>query len=135
MRAKVGEFALVSGLRAVGTSLLSTRATDRDVKGGVGVAQGGGEDVRRPQVGARDEPRDLHLGRAVARLGRCVYQRSDRVAASRGLAQRATRRVSRASVEGAVLAGCTRHGFTRPSAAEAQADRVNVLLGLHHSTV
>ena len=57
------------------------------------------------------------------------------VVSTRGLAHRATRRVSRAGVEGAVLAGCTRHGFTRPSAAEAQADRVNALLGLRHGAV
>ena len=34
--ATVCEFGLVSGLRAVGASLLSVRGTDRDVKGGVG---------------------------------------------------------------------------------------------------
>ena len=132
MWAIVCEFGLVSGLRTVGAGLLSVRGTDRDVKGGVGVAQGRGEDVRRPQFRARDEPRDLHLGRAVKRLSCCVYHRSDRVVSTRGLAHHATRRVSSAGVEGAGLAGSTRHGFTRPSAAQAQADRVDVLLGHHH---
>ena len=79
-------------------------------KGGVGVAHNRGESV-------------------------CVHQRSDCVVSTRGLPHRATRRVSRAGVEGAVLAGCTRHGFTRPSAAEALVDRVNALLGLHHGAM
>ena len=43
--------------------------------------------------------------------------------------------MGRACVEGFVPAGCTRHRFARPSAAEAQADRVDVLLGLHHDAV
>ena len=68
--ATVGEFGLVSGLRAVSTSLLSVRGADRDVKGGVGVAQGRGESVRRSQVSARNEPRDLHLSRALRGGGR-----------------------------------------------------------------
>ena len=42
-----GDFGLVSGLRAVGTSLLSVRGADRDVKGSVGVAQGRDEDNPR----------------------------------------------------------------------------------------
>ena len=67
-----GEFGLVSGLRAVGTSLLGVRGADRDVQGGAGVTQG-------RQVSARDEHRDLHLSRAVGRLSCCVYQRGDRV--------------------------------------------------------
>ena len=69
MWATVGEFGLVSGLRAVGTSLLSVRGADRDVKGGVGVTQGRGENIRRSQVSARDEPKNLRLSRAVRRLG------------------------------------------------------------------
>ena len=48
MQAKVRTFGLVSGLRAVGASLLSVRGAHRDVKGCVGVAQGRGEDIRRP---------------------------------------------------------------------------------------
>ena len=125
MWAKVGEFGLVSSLRAFGTSLLSLRGADRDVKGSAEVAQGRGENIRRTQVSARDEPRDLHLSRAVTRRSCCVHQRSDRVVSARGLADRTA---GRARVKGPVLAGCTRHGFARPSAAQAQAGRVDVLL-------
>ena len=65
----------------------------------------------------------------------CVYQRGDRVVSARGLAYRATGCVCRACVERPVLAGRARHGFAWPSAAQAQADRVNVLCGLHHGAV
>ena len=61
--AAVGEFGLVSGLRAVGTSLLSVRGADRDVKGSVGV----------PRAEVRKSAGRMSV------LGRCVYQRSDRV--------------------------------------------------------
>ena len=54
---------------------------------------------------------------------------------TRGLDHRAAGRVGRACVQGAVLAGCTRHGFTRPSAAEAQTERDDVLLRLNHGAV
>ena len=104
-RAIVRTFGLVSGLRAVEASLLSVRGADRDVKGCVGVAQGRGEDIRRPQVSARDEPTDLHLSRAVTRLSCCVYQRGDRVVSARGLAYRATGCVGGARVERPVLTG------------------------------
>ena len=70
----MGEFGLVSGLRS---SLMSVRGADRDVKRCVGVAQSRGENVRRSQVSARYEPGDLHLSRAVTRLGSCVHQRGD----------------------------------------------------------
>ena len=46
----VGEFDLMSGLRAVRAGLPSVRGANRDVKGSVGVAQGGGEDIRGSQV-------------------------------------------------------------------------------------
>ena len=117
----VREFGLVSGLRAVGAGQLGVRGADRDVQGGVGVAQGEGEGIRKPEVSG-DEPRDLHLSRAVTSLSRCVYQRSDRVVPARGLAHRAAGRVGRACVQS--LAGSARHRFARPSAAQAQADRV-----------
>ena len=113
MWATVRTFGLVSGLRAI----LGMRGADRDVNGCAGVAQGRGEDIRRPQVGARDEPRDLHLSRAVKGLSCCVYQRGDRVVSARGLAYRATGCVCRVRVEGPVLAGRARHGFAWPSAA------------------
>ena len=128
-------FGVVSGLRAVGASLLGVRGTDRDVKGGVGGAQCRGEDIRGPQVSARDEPRDLRLGRAVAGLSRCVYQRGDRVVPARSFAHRAAGGVGRARVQGSGLASSTKHWFIKPSAAQAQADRVNVLLALHHCTM
>ena len=79
-------------------SLLSVRGADRDVKGCVGVAQGRGEHIRRPQVSARDKPRDLYLSRTITRLSCCVYQRSDRVVSTRSLAYRATSPVGRAPV-------------------------------------
>ena len=62
---------------------VSVRGADRDVKGCVGVAQGRGEDILRPQVSARVETRDLHLIRAITRLSSCVYQRGDRVVSAR----------------------------------------------------
>ena len=92
--AMVGEFGLVSGLCAVGTSLLCVRGADRDVEGGAGVAQSTGD--RRSHVSARDEPRDLHLSRAVTGLSSCVYQGSDCVVSTHGLAHRAAGRVGRA---------------------------------------
>ena len=111
------------------------RGADGDVKGSIGVARGGGEDVRRPQVRTRDEAGNLHLSRAVAGLGRCVYQRGDRVVAARGLTNRAAGRLGRARVLESVLVGSTRDRFAWPSAAQAQADRVGILLGLHCCTV
>ena len=118
MWATVGEFGLVSCLRAI--------RANRDVKGGVGVNQSRGENVRRSQVSAKDEPGDLHLSRAVTRLGSCVHQRGESVVPALGLAHSA-------GVEGAVLAGCARQGFA--TEAEVEADRVSVLLGLHHGAV
>ena len=131
VRAIARDFGLVPGLRAV----RAVRGTDRDVNKSAGVAQDRGEDIRGPQVCARHEPRDLLFSRAVARLSRCVHQRSDRVVTARGFAHRAASHVGRARVQGPGLAGSTRHGFARPSAAQAQADRVDILLGLHHGTV
>ena len=65
------KFGLVSGLRAVGAGLLSVLGAGRDIKGSIGVAHGG-ENIRGPQVSAKDEPKDLHLSRAITRLGRCA---------------------------------------------------------------
>ena len=106
------------GLVSAGAGLLSVRGADRGVKGCVGVAQDRGEDIRRSQVSARDEPQGPP--------SQPCYHKTEllRVPAC------ATGCVGRASVEGAVLAGSTRQGFARPSAAEAQADRVDVLLGM-----
>ena len=77
---------------------------DRDVEGCGGVSQGRGENIRRPQVSAGDEPRDLHPIRAVTRLSCCVNQRGDRVVPARCLAHLAAGRVGRARVEGPVQA-------------------------------
>ena len=57
----VGKFGFVPGLRGVRASLLSVRRANRDVEGSVGVAEGGGEDTRGSQVGAKDEPRNPSL--------------------------------------------------------------------------
>ena len=86
MWAIVGELDPVSYLRAISTSLLGVRGADRDVKGGVRVAQ------------SRSE-------------GQCqgtelLRQCGDCVVPTRGLTHRAARRAGRAGVEGAVLAGC-----------------------------
>ena len=56
VRAVMGEFGLVPGLRAIRASLLSVRGANGDAEGGVGVTKGG-SDVRGSQIGARDEPR------------------------------------------------------------------------------
>ena len=68
MRAVVGAFGLKPGLHAVRASLLGVRRANRDVQGGARVA-GGGEDVGRPEIGARDEDRNLGLGGVIAELG------------------------------------------------------------------
>ena len=49
----MSQFGLVSGLRAIGTSLMSVGGADRDVQGGVGVTQGRGEHIRRSRVAGR----------------------------------------------------------------------------------
>ena len=54
--AEKGEFGLVSGLRAVSASLLCKRGAGRDVEGSEGVAKCRGENIRRSEVSARDEP-------------------------------------------------------------------------------
>ena len=51
------------------------QGADRDVEGGVGGAQCRGENIRRSQVSARDEPKDLPLSRAVTRLSSCACPR------------------------------------------------------------
>ena len=131
--AVVSKFSFTPSLCAVRACMLGVRRADREVKVSLGVAQGGGEDIRSSQVGARDEPRDLRFSRAVARLSRCVHQRGDRVVAARGFAQRSAGRVGQGTGPG--IRSGTIHGFARPSAAQAQADRGDVLLGHQHSTV
>ena len=54
-----------------------------------------------------------------------VNEGGDRVVAAGGLAQGEAGGVSSARVQGASLAGCAGYGFARPSALQAQADRVD----------
>ena len=53
--AVVVEFGLQPELRAVQASLLGVRRADRDIQGGARVAEGGGDDVGGPEIGAKDE--------------------------------------------------------------------------------
>ena len=106
------------------------RRADGHVQCGVGDTQGRGEDVSGPQVRARDEARYLHLGRVVALLCGCVYERGDGVVTTRGLAQSAAGGVRRARVQNARVAGGAGDGFRGPSTAQAEADRVNVLISI-----
>ena len=122
----VFEFGLHTGLGAVGASLQGVRRADGHVEGCVGVAQGRGEDVNGPQVRARDEARHLHLRGVVGR----VDERGHGIATARGLAQGAAGGVRRARVQNATVAGGTSDGFRGPSTAQAEADRVNVLIGI-----
>ena len=87
--AVVGEFGFTPGLCAVRPSLLGVRRADRDVEGGVRVAKGGGEDVGGSEVSAKNEAGNLGLCSAIAGLGRCVYQRSNRVVVVRDAQQMA----------------------------------------------
>ena len=107
VRAKRREFGLVSGLRADMASLLSMRGTDRDVDGGAGVAQGGGEDV----------------GRSVPRM-------------RPGTSISAVQCPPRSRSRGRRLCPGIRSGRQHKARVPlAQADRVDRHLGLHHSTV
>ena len=135
VRAIVSRFGLEPGLSAVWASLLCVRGADRDVQGSVRVAEGGGEDVGGPEIGARGEARKLSLGSAIAGLRRRVHTCSDRVVAAGGLAQGTIGGVGGACVQGSGLTSCTGHGFARPSAAQAPAYRINVLLGLQRWSV
>ena len=96
---------------------------------------GGGEDVGGSEVSARNEAGNLGLGSAVAGLSRGVHKCSDRVVAACDFAQSAARGVGGACVQGSRLAGSTGHKFTPSGAAQAQANRVNVLLRMQHSSI
>ena len=85
--AVVGEFGFTPGLCAVRPSLPGARREDRDVEGGVRVAKGGGEDVGGSEVSAKNEAGKIGLCSAIAGLGRCVYQRSNRVVVVRDAQQ------------------------------------------------
>ena len=131
MRAAVGKFGLMPGLCVVEPGLLGVRREDRDVEGSVGVA----EDVGRSEVGARNEARYLSLSSAVTGLSRSVHKCGDRVVAARGFAQSAAGGVGSDCVQESRLASGERHRFTGPGAAQALANRVAVLLGLHHCSM
>ena len=90
----------------------------------------GGEDVS-----ARNEARDVSLSSAIAGLSRDVHRCSDRVVAACGFARSATGGVGGACVQGSRLASSTRHRLTGTGAAQAQANRVGVLLRLQHSSM
>ena len=89
------KFGREPGSGATWASLLFVRrAANRDVQGGVRVAEGGGEDVSGPEVSAGDEARNL--GGVVTGLSSNVDEGCDRVLAVGGLAQGATGGVGKA---------------------------------------
>ena len=78
------------GLGAVWAGLLGLRRVDRYVQGGVPASKSGGEDVGGPEVGARDEARNLGLSGVVTGLSGNMNEGGDRVVATSSLAQGAT---------------------------------------------
>ena len=62
--AETSKFGFTPDSCAVRHSLLGVRRADRNVEGGVRVAEGRGEDVGGPEVSARDEAGNLRLGSA-----------------------------------------------------------------------
>ena len=85
---------------AVWTGLLGVRRTDRNVRGGERVAKGGSNDVGGPEVGARDEARNLHLSSVIPALSSSVNEGSDRIVATSGVAQGAADGASPGSQSG-----------------------------------
>ena len=71
-------------------------------------------------------------GSATAGLSSSVHKCGDRVVAAGGIAQGAASGVGGACVQGSSLAHSTKNRFTGPGAAQAQANRVYVFLGLQH---
>ena len=124
--AKVDKFGFTPGC-AVRPGLLGVRRADRDVEGGVRVAEDRGEEVGGPEVSARDETGNFSLGSAVVGLSRSVHKCSDRVVAAGGLAQDTTGGVGGACVQGSRPTGGAGHPFTRSGAAQAQAYQIDVL--------
>ena len=88
-RVQMGRVVLMFGLdprlSAVSTSLTRVRGADGDIQGSVGIAQGRGEDVCRPQVRARDETGNLHFSSVIALLRRCMQEGRDSVVSPRSL--------------------------------------------------
>ena len=123
------------GLRAVSASLQSVRRTDGHVERRVGVAQGRGENIRRSQIGAWDEAGNIHLGGVVTLLRSRVQEGGDSVVTTSGLAQGAAGGVRCSRVQDARVAGGTGDGLSRPGAAQTEADRVDILIGLQGRAV
>ena len=121
------------GLGAIWASLLCVRRAYRDVQGGVRVAEGGSEDVGGPEVRGGNEARNLGLSDVITGLSSSVDEGGDRVVATSSLVQGAAGGVGGAGIKGADMAGGAGYGFAGRT--QAQADRVDVLLGLHRSVV
>ena len=77
----MGAFGLKPGLRAVRASLLGVRRANRDVQGGVRVANGG-EDVGGPEISAKDDARNLGLGGVITGMGSSMDECGNRIVAS-----------------------------------------------------
>ena len=77
MRAIIVKFGRKLGLGAGRAGLLGVRRTDRNVQGSARVAKGGSEDVGGPQIGAKDEARNLGLSSVVTGLSSSVSQGGD----------------------------------------------------------
>ena len=101
VRAILVKFGREPGLDAVWAGLLRVRRADRDVQSGVRVAESGGEDVAGPEVGARNEARNLCFGSVVTRLSSGVNLGGELVVAAGGLTQGTAGGVSGSRVQGA----------------------------------
>ena len=123
------------GLRAVSASLQGVRRADGHVERRVGVAQGRGEDISRSQVSAGDEAGDLHLRGVVTLLRSRVQEGGDSVVTASGLTQGAAGGVRCPRVQDARVAGGAGDGLGGPGAAQAEADRVDVLVGIQGRAV
>ena len=111
------------------------RRTDGHVERRVGVAQGRGEDISRSQVSAWDEAGNLHLGGVVTLLRSRVQEGGDSVVTTSGLAQSTAGGVRCPRVQDARVAGGTGDGLSGRGAAQAKADRVDILVGLQGRAV
>ena len=110
------KFGIEPGLRAGWASLLSVRGADRDVQGGVRVAEDEREDVGGPEMSATDEAGNLGLNSVITRLGSSKNKCGDRLVAAAGC-------VGGACVKGSGLSRSTGYRFAGPGASQAQTDR------------
>ena len=81
-------------------------------------------------VGARDEAKNLGLSSVIKRLTGSVNEGSERIVAVGSLDHDAASGVSSAQIQQARLASGAGYRFAGPSAAEPQANRIDVLLRL-----